>query len=165
MDLTAGVIQYRQYKSTQYALQQTINELQRKLLAYMEKTQEVLSELENANVIGRLYSHLTDIAIESQEDPLQFHQLLKATERFEGQITRSAIDPTPDPSYKSNTLYASTLTEEQERLHTVVQQNYRQVRKTTPTAPASHSNKVCHRCGRLGHIRATCTSKPPFWTK
>ena len=56
-DLTTGVHQYQFYKDTQYALQASIKSLQDKELQYLEGAMEVLSGLENANVLGRLLAH------------------------------------------------------------------------------------------------------------
>ena len=68
INVIIGVIQYRYYKSTQCALRKTINELFQKEQKYLEKSLEVLSELENANVLGRLHAHLPDITVDTIED-------------------------------------------------------------------------------------------------
>ena len=68
----------------------------------MEKSLKVLSELENANILGRLHAYLPDIAADNIEDACTKHQLFDAIRGFSGQITLSAMDTTPDPTYTSN---------------------------------------------------------------
>ena len=52
IDLIASVQQYYHYRDTQYAIQHCANHLRQKEMQYLEKAIEVLSGLENANVVG-----------------------------------------------------------------------------------------------------------------
>ena len=52
------VWQYQFYKSTQYTLQRTIQTTRAKELKYSKKALEVLSEMENANVLCCLLAHM-----------------------------------------------------------------------------------------------------------
>ena len=61
-ELSAAVRQYQFYKNTQYTLQQTIRTAQQKEWKYLEKAIEVLSKLENANVLGCLLAHTDQLA-------------------------------------------------------------------------------------------------------
>ncbi len=61
-DLAAGVRQYQHYNETRYSIQKTIRKLQAKEMRYLERAVEVLSELECANVIGRLLTHLDTLS-------------------------------------------------------------------------------------------------------
>ena len=63
VDLIAGIQQYRHYRDTQYCIQSCANQLCQKELQYLEKAMEVLSGLENANVVGRIMAH-NDVMIE-----------------------------------------------------------------------------------------------------
>ena len=60
-DLSAGIRQYQHYKETQHAIQASIKALQEKEMRYMEKAIEVLSDLENTNVLGCLLAHNDEI--------------------------------------------------------------------------------------------------------
>jgi len=59
-DLLAGVLTYRHYQEAQYATQRQINTLQERHMYYLERRMEVLSVLENANVLGRILAHMED---------------------------------------------------------------------------------------------------------
>ena len=61
LNLSAAVRQYQYYRETEYAVQRTIRTLQDKEMRYVEKAVGVLSELENANVLGRLLAHSQEI--------------------------------------------------------------------------------------------------------
>ena len=63
-DLSAGIRQYQYYKETQGAIQASIKSLQKKEMHYLEKSVEVLSDLESANVLGCLFAHNNEICDE-----------------------------------------------------------------------------------------------------
>ena len=62
-NLLATVRQYQFYKSTQYTLQRTIQTTSVKEMKYAEKVLEVLSEMENANILGRLLAHMDVLSV------------------------------------------------------------------------------------------------------
>jgi len=92
-DLTTGVHQYQFYKDTQYALQASIKSLQDKELQYLEGAMEVLSGLENANVLGWLLAHediiSTDLLAKNAQVYTHYAHLACS---FQGDITQSAQD-------------------------------------------------------------------------
>jgi hypothetical protein len=92
-DLAAGVRQYQFYKDTQYALQASVKSLQDKETRYLEGAMEVLSGLENANVLGRLLAHEDIISADllAQNTQVYTHYARLACS-FRGDITQSAQD-------------------------------------------------------------------------
>ena len=52
VDLITSVQQYHHYRNTQYSIQHVANHLGQKEMQYLKKAMEVLSGLENANIIG-----------------------------------------------------------------------------------------------------------------
>ena len=91
-ELSAAVHQYQFYKNTQYTLKQTIQTAQQKEWKYLEKAMEVLSELENANVLGRLLAHTDQLTEALAPNPDANAQYTKAIKGFSGDITESALD-------------------------------------------------------------------------
>jgi len=59
-DLLAGVLTYRHYQEAQYATQRQINALQECHMYYLERHMEALSVLKNANILGRILTHMED---------------------------------------------------------------------------------------------------------
>ena len=102
--ISAAVRQYQYFKETQYAIQRTIKHLQNKEQRYLEKAVGLLSELENANFLGRLMAH-GDVIIEDlgSKDPHSCGEYLSRTRYFEGDITQSALDPKVNPFRSSRT--------------------------------------------------------------
>ena len=93
-DLAAAVRQYRVYKDTQYAIQQSVKKLQEKEMRYIEKGVEVLSALENANALGRIFAHEQDITTHLLENltPSSYIVYAKIRKFFTGHLTFSASD-------------------------------------------------------------------------
>ena len=105
LNLSAAVRQYQYYRETEYAIQCTIRTLQDKEMRYIEKAIGVLSELENANVLGCLLAHsqeITDCLLKTCErDMLGPHNnpltpFLTLATLFRGKITQSALDVRPN---------------------------------------------------------------------
>ena len=151
-DLAAGVRQYQYFKKGQYSIQKTIRELQAKEMRYIERSCEVLSELEMANVLGRFLAHL-DEAVKSLQDQPALHTHLsfaKCISGFSGQIP-----------YNARTLSRPLL-------DTHVNVLPPKAIPTKPRALSESSNdsyryKRCHLCRKVGHIRATCPKRrAPF---
>ena len=105
LNLFAAIRQYQYYRETEYAVQHTIRTLQDKEMHYVEKAVGVLSELENANVLGHLLTHsqeITDRLLKTCErdmlgprnNPLAPFLTLAAS--FRGQIMQSALDVRPN---------------------------------------------------------------------
>ena len=105
LDLSAAVRQYQYFRETEYAIQRTIRNLQEKEMRYVEKAVSVLSDLENANVLGRLLAHAPEIEDRLFDapwhgKPFRDHNpvtpFLTLAESFKGTITQSALDVRPN---------------------------------------------------------------------
>jgi len=92
-DLATGVRQYQFYKDTQYMLQASVKSLEDKVQCYLEGTMEVLSRLENANILGRLLAH-TDIISANllAKDTQVYTHYACIVHSFQEDITQSALD-------------------------------------------------------------------------
>jgi len=92
-DLAAGVHQYQFYKDTQYALQASVKSLQDKEQRYLEGAMEVLSGLENANVLEHLLAHVDIISADLlARDAQVYTHYAHLARSFQGDITQSALD-------------------------------------------------------------------------
>ena len=93
-DLTAAIHQYCFYKDTQYAIQQSVRKLQEKEMQYIKMGVEVLSALENANALGRIFAHEQDITTHLLENltPSLYVTYAKICKFFTGHITFSTND-------------------------------------------------------------------------
>jgi hypothetical protein len=92
-DVSYGIRQYQYFKEKQYATQRRIKLLQEQEMQYLEKSMEVLSELENANVVGRILCHEEIIADTIRDsDPLALIPFQRVANSFHGDITQSATD-------------------------------------------------------------------------
>ena len=105
LDLSATICQYQYFCETEYTIQRTIQNLQDKEMHYIEKAVGVLSDLESANVLGRLLAHSPEIEDRLFDTykcnkPLWEHNpitpFLTLTESFKGTITQSALDVHPN---------------------------------------------------------------------
>jgi hypothetical protein len=92
-DLSAGVWQYQFYKEKEYQVQRRIRDLQQQEMHYLKKAVGLLSELENANVLGRLLAH-TEIIHSTicDTDPLAILPFKCVADTFAGDIIQSATD-------------------------------------------------------------------------
>jgi hypothetical protein len=92
-DLSAGVRQYQFYKKKEYQVQCHIRDLQHQEMHYLEKAMGLLSELENANILGRLLAH-TEIMQSTicDTDPLAIIPFRHVADTFAGNITQSVTD-------------------------------------------------------------------------
>jgi len=87
-DLAAGVRQYQFYKDTQYALQASVKSLEDKAQCYLEGAMEVLSSLENANVLGCLLAHANIISANLlAQDAQVYTHYAHLAHSFKGDIT------------------------------------------------------------------------------
>ena len=91
-DLLATVRQYQFYKSTQYALQHTIQTTHAKELKYSEKALEVLSEMKNANILGCLLAHMDVLSMALTPKPNTHFAYIKVIRGFDGDITETVLD-------------------------------------------------------------------------
>ena len=91
-DLLAAVWQYQFYKSTQYALQCTIQTTRAKELKYSMKALEILLEMENANILGCLLAHMDVLSMALASKPDAHFAYIKMIRGFDGDITETALD-------------------------------------------------------------------------
>jgi hypothetical protein len=180
-DLAAAVRQYQYFRETQYAIQKSINQLREKEMRYMEQAIGTLSELENANILGRLLAHDGDVVqyLCTHGNPRTYLAYSGLSNSFKGQVTRSALDtrvlqrsPTPRRIISLPLNANKRLEEEKEdkkdleeleqtlrnRLHTRISRERTHVPTNIPLH--LHARKRCHRCNQWGHIRATCPDRP-----
>jgi len=162
----AGVGQYHHYLNACYATQKQINALQEKHMYYLEKRMEVLSDLENTNVLGHILAHTEEF----NGHPEAYASFFQAVSPFRRHITylgtNVAIDcymsgaialgpPTvskPPPPYIHLT-YADALRNSKSICKPLTTVNKL---PSIPTRPCSTCGKRCHKCRVIGHIRRNC---------
>jgi len=172
-DLLTGVLTYRHYQEAQYTTQHQINALQECHMYYLERRMEVLSALENANVLGHILAHIEDFDGYPEAYATFFHAITP----FHGHITYSGTNTAID-HYMSRAialgLPASVCTSMHTPVHTpsipsipnadqihilhdhVCDICKYQNRKPTLAGPHSTKAKRCHKCCQYGHIRCEC---------
>ena len=148
-------------------------------MRYLERAVEILSDLENANAVGRILAHEHDINQYALEHltPSALVAYYKISQSFKGPIAHSAADTRirtrERPSIVSLPQGASLKFQKQtkEKLshEELVEQRIRERLHSAP-GPAKrlrrniplhvHERKRCHRCREWGHIRATCPTRP-----
>ena len=171
-DLLAAVRQYQFYKSTQYALQRTIQTARAKELKYSEKALEVLSEMENANVLGRLLAHMDILSMALAPNTDAHFACIKAIRNFDGPITETALDarvnrhrsaiqeqgePIPDSVLDEQYAKEQCIIDERED---ALERRKRQCCAHAAVFPL-HACKQCFRCGHFGHIHLHCPRRTP----
>jgi hypothetical protein len=92
-DVQAGVQQFCHYDNARQAIQTTITQLQDKYMHYLECSMEVLSDLENANVLGCILAHHEDF----DDNPKAYATFFTKVAPFKGHVTNSGHDTTIDP--------------------------------------------------------------------
>jgi len=167
-NLYAGVQQYQHYLDACYTTQKQINALQEKHQYYLKKRMEVLSNLENANVLGCILVHTEEF----DGHPEAYASFFQAVSPFCGHITYSgtniainrymsgaiALGPPavskPPPPYM-HISYANALHNTQslckKKAPTIITKL-----PSIPTGPRSTCGKCCHKCCVLGYIRHEC---------
>jgi hypothetical protein len=92
-DVQAGVQQFHHYNNARQAIQMTITQLQDKYMHYLECFMEVLSDLENANVLGHILAHHEDF----NDNPKAYTTFFTKVAPFKGHVTNSGRDTTVNP--------------------------------------------------------------------
>src|SRR6267154_110148 len=108
LHLSAAIRHYQHHKDAQYGHQQQIHDLQDQEQRHLERAMCALSELESANVLGRLITHGDEILHSLTSDQSAAGRFCHIMHHFEGTITQSAIDAAPNPlcaSYISSECY------------------------------------------------------------
>ena len=99
MDLIASVQQYHYYRNTQYHIQLCANYLCQKEMQYLEKAMEVLSGLENANILGQIMAHNDVMMQELAKTSGAVPYYLEIVRKFEGEVTKSTADTSINPLF------------------------------------------------------------------
>ena len=133
----------------------------------------VLSELENANILGRLLAHTDQLAEALAPNPDANAQYIKVIKGFTGNITESALDQCinhyrsaieeqgePIPDYIIDEEYAKRQCILDDRKATIRRCCEKQCTTHTAIFPV-HTRKQCFQCGHYSHIRAYCPSCSP----
>jgi len=179
-DLATTICQYCFFKETQYTIQASIKKLQEKEMQYVEKGVEVLSNLENANVLGHIFAHEHDITQYALEHltPSAYVAYCKICKSFTGDVTYSATDIRIQ-TYQSHYLWITYAPcqalwryyKDEQAAHNHAAQEEQAICDhlyTTPT-PKHHCHNIplhihackrCHSCHEWGHIRAICLTYP-----
>jgi hypothetical protein len=97
LHISAAIKRYQHFQEEKYSAQQHIRRLQEREHKYLERAMCVLSDLENANVLGRIVAHDDDILDSLAADHHAAGLFLKIARSFEGTIPQSAIDARADP--------------------------------------------------------------------
>ena len=166
-DLLAAVRQYQFYKSTQYSLQCTIQTARIKEMKFAEKALEVLSEMENTNVLGHLLAHMDVLSIALTPKPDAHFTYIKAIRGFDGDITETALDPHINRHHSAikeqgepipDSVFDEQCAKEQcilDKREDALKCRKRQCHAHTTVFPM-HMHKQCFRCGHFGHICSHC---------
>jgi hypothetical protein len=183
-DLAATIHQYQYYKDTQYAIQMAIRKLQEKEMRYVERAVEVLSDLENANALGRILAHDGDTLKYTMEN-LDSHATLayvKIAQSFKGRTAQSALNTrtrhksTTVPGIISLPLGTTQHFKNAEKKRTdkwtlddEIEEQLRGRAHTRPTPSRHprantplhrHERKKCYRCHEWGHVARACPVRP-----
>jgi hypothetical protein len=190
-DVQAGVQQFCHYDNARQAIQTTITQLQDKYMHYLKRSMEVLSDLENANVLGCILAHHEDF----DNNPKAYATFFTKVAPFKGHVTNSGRDTTVDPYAAglisfgppasactvSDMYYTPLLTyaeavKKSRAPPTMPRAMHNAPRRDMPrpvlstlsitssdcsTISGRHRSKRCHKCHTLGHIRQEC----PNWHK
>ena len=171
-DLLAMVWQYQFYKSTQYALQHTIQTACTKELKYSKKALEVLSEMENTNVLGHLLAHMDVLSMALAPKPNAHFAYIKAIRGFDGDITETTLDlrvnchhsavkeqsePIPNPVFDEQCAKEQHILD---KCEDALERRKRQCCAHAAVFPL-HVHKQCFRCGHYGHIHMFCPRRTP----
>jgi hypothetical protein len=68
-------------------------------MQYFDKAMEVLSGLENANIVGQIMAHNDIIMEELAETPGAMPHYLEIVKKFEGEVSKSTADTNVNPLF------------------------------------------------------------------
>jgi hypothetical protein len=204
--LSAALKRYHFYRRQQYHLQHHARLLKAREEKYTEKAIEVLSQLENANIVGRLCAHEDDLLRQLTADhkrPDIFFEVLRS---YSGPVTVSALDaranpfragakdhhlrpdaqdkPRPDdhvreycprckhavlPGHNDKCKKEQLRQLAEERLQATADRIEDALRDKLHQRPQSRiplsTYKRCHKCYKMGHIRAQCPVGKRPWNR
>jgi hypothetical protein len=147
-DIVSGVNQYRILRDSTNALNAEITQKQERFMQQLERTMEVLSELENADAFNRLVQLKDTCMLEMSP----YYDSMEALNTF--------LDTLPDQKHRPIV---------PEHLHAPPPAPAPPAARIAPTTKrvplrtiGGSSTKRCYKCGGKGHIRSQCSS--PFTT-
>ena len=97
LHLSAAVQRYQYYKSVQYKSQKEMQRLKEKEYRYMEKAIGELSELESANILGRLVPYENEVCEDIAMDQYESGHFVSLLRSYKGPVTMSGLDPRANP--------------------------------------------------------------------
>src|SRR6202789_1244367 len=197
LPLSAAFKRSHHYRRQQYYLQHHTRLLKAREEKYTEKAIEVLSQLENANVIGRLCAHEDDLLRQLTADHKRSDLFFELLRSYSGPVTLSALDARANPFRTGANKHhlrpdaqdkprPADLTREycprckhavlpghndackkeqlrqlaEERLQATADRIEDTLREKLHQRPQSRipisTYKRCHKCYKVGHIRAQC---------
>jgi hypothetical protein len=167
--LSAAYRRYQYFKEEQYAAQTKARQLREREERYLEKAVCVLSELENANFLGRLIPYEDEILHALTHDQLSASHFFRLLKSYAGTVAISAIDPTPDlwrtgnhHRYYPHSAASPCCSKEQNHIEVeeLLQSSTDDIEdglcRKLEKRNRKHPAKRCYKCGKTGHIRAQC---------
>ena len=171
-DVVAGVQQYRHCDNARQVISNTITALQEKYSHYLERSIEVLSDLENANILGCIMAHHDEF----EGNPKAYTTFFLKVAPFKGQVTNSGRDTSMDLYTDSLLAFGPPAAKVVRDIYTPLKTYAEAVKKTSCRAPcpapstfsatstlsttsstsSKHKYKRCHTCQKMGHIRQEC---------
>jgi len=151
-DLVAAINQYCYYKDLQYKAQGQNKEFHDKGMKYLECTMEVLSDLENANVLGRIWPAYQDEILENLDGKQSTgYALQDALDAWENPIPYHQVEMKTKHSDLSDTSKSHC--------------SYHgwQANHSSEACPhVRYRRRMCYKCCKYGHICSKCPNK---WVK
>src|SRR5258708_36251284 len=150
-DLVAAINQYRYYKDLQYKAQGKNQEFRNKGMKYLERAMEVLSDLENANVLGRIWPAYEDEILQNLDG-----------KQSTGYALQDALDAweNPIPYHQIEMKKRSNLLDTSE---SHCSYHGWQADHSSEACPCIRYRRcMCYKCRKYGHIRSECPNK---WVK
>jgi hypothetical protein len=141
--LSAAFVRYQFFKRAQHHAQKTIRLLQDREYRYSERALGVLTQLENANVLGRLCAHEDEVLHELHAAQQLNGRFLQFLQSYTGPTTISALDARANPFRPG------------------AASHHLRPENNTQERPADHIREYCPRCRHAvapGH-NAACKEK------
>src|SRR6266481_4344607 len=102
--ISAAVRRYQYYQEEKYATQAKIERLREKENEYLEKAVCVLSDLESANILGRLALYEDEICHDLTHDQVAAGHFIRAINTYQGVLATSALGASDSPPSKTRGL-------------------------------------------------------------